>query len=70
MQALIALTGVASVWLLIDGGPRAVRVASVIGLAGQPFWLYETYHAGQAGMFMVSMVFCVVWVRGLRKVGG
>lgn len=65
-QTIIALTGLVSVALLLEGGERRRWVASVVGLIGQPFWLVITWQAQQWGMFVVSVGFCVVWVRGLR----
>ena len=47
--------------------PALEKYAPVIGLLSQPFWLYETYTAGQHGMFFNSCLITVVWMIGIHK---
>lgn len=44
---------------------RIRRWAPVLGLASQPFWLIETWAAGQAGMFLLSVAYTATWAYGL-----
>jgi len=43
------------------------RLGFGLSLAAQPFWLYSTWVAGQAGAFIVSLVFTFAWAAGLRR---
>lgn len=60
--AIFSLSAV-GIWLLScrDAG----RWGWVVGLAAQPFWLWETYTAAQWGMFANAIVFTVIYARGL-----
>lgn len=65
MQAIILLTGALAIWLVNDPDIRIRRLGAVIGLCGQPFWLWSTWQVGQWGMFALSLFYTVAWVRGL-----
>jgi cytochrome c biogenesis protein CcdA len=43
------------------------RLGFALSLAAQPFWLYSTWEAGQAGAFIVSLVFAFAWAAGLKR---
>lgn len=64
-QVAIALSGVVALALATAKGEGARRWAPVVGLAGQPFWLWATW--GKWGMFTVSVLYTVVWARALWK---
>ena len=64
-QTIIALCGLATVWLSQCRSHRARRWAAPIGLIGQPAWLYASWQAGQWGIFVLSIVYAVAWVRGI-----
>jgi len=66
-------TAVASVFLY-NSGARRTRWAALIGLAGQPAWLYLTVAMNEPGMFFVSLFFTLcyglgVWDGFLRRGG-
>lgn len=65
-QTIIALCGMASIWLAND--PREIwrRWAPIIGLVAQPFWMYATFRAEQWGIFALSFVYAAGWFRGVR----
>ncbi|AVO48152.1 hypothetical protein C6568_01920 [Melaminivora suipulveris] len=64
-QVAIALLGAAAAWLSQARSPGARRWACIFGLLGQPFWFYASWHAGQWGIFTVSVIYLCAWLRGL-----
>lgn len=64
-QTIIALCGMASVWLSQDRRHGWRRWACIIGIAAQPFWLYATWKAEQWGIFLLTFVYAVGWARGI-----
>lgn len=66
VQAVILLSGAFAIWLTQLGSLKASRAACLIGLVGQPFWLYATYSAGQWGMFLLSVFYTGAWLMGVR----
>lgn len=68
MYALLNLwmiaTAVVSVYLFNAGTHRA-RWAALIGLSGQPAWLYLTTATSEPGMFVVSVFFTLCYGRGV-----
>lgn len=65
VQLAIAITGVAAAWINHDPQERTRRWACLIGLAGQPFWLWATWQAGQLGMLAVTVGYTVAFMRGM-----
>lgn len=63
-QFFIAVTGALAIWLVNDPRINRQRWAPIIGLAGQPFWFYETIQAGQWGMLALTVVFTAAWAKG------
>jgi hypothetical protein len=64
-QALIALTSLAAIWMVTRDKSWS-RWGYMVGLAGQPFWLYSTFAAGQVGMFIVSLLYTWFWMQSIR----
>jgi hypothetical protein len=64
-QIAIVLTGVLAAWINQDERARVRRWGAVIGLAGQPAWIYAGLHAGQWGMVAVSAGYTVAFARGV-----
>jgi hypothetical protein len=64
-QSAILILSAAALWLLSCKSPN--RWGWLVGLASQPFWLYETWQAAQWGMFANSLVFTAIYARGLRN---
>lgn len=64
-QIGIAICGLSAVFLSQDPRPRWARWACIFGLAGQPFWFYATYKAGQWGIFVLCFLYTASWARGV-----
>ena len=62
-QIAILIFSSASIWAFAGTNHR--RLGFVLGLCGQPFWIYTTFTTGQWGMFLVSLWFTGNHVRGL-----
>lgn len=69
-QSIIVTCGVASVWLSQSPATNSRRWAPIIGLAAQPFWMWETWYAQQYGIFALSFVYAIGWARGIRTYWG
>jgi hypothetical protein len=69
-QVVIAICGIASIWLSQSPAVRSRRWAPIIGLAAQPAWLYATWQTEQWGMFALSVVYAAGWMRGIRTYWG
>lgn len=63
-QLVIAATGLMALGLLMGDNRFCKRLAPWIGLVGQPFWLWETWHATQAGMFLLSCGYTLIYLFG------
>lgn len=63
-QLVILATGLIAVSLLMGDNRHFRRAAPWIGLVGQPFWLWETWHATQAGMFVLSCGYTLIYLLG------
>lgn len=65
-QIVIAVCGVASVWLSQSPAVSSRRWAPIIGLCAQPAWVYASWKAEQYGIFALSFVYAVGWARGVN----
>jgi len=59
-QIAIAVLGALAAWL-----SQARRWAPVFGMLGQPFWFYASWKAEQWGIFAVSVLYALAWMKGL-----
>ena len=70
MLALVNLwmlvTALVSVALL-NLSPRTQRWGALVGLLGQPAWLYLTHATGEPGMFTASLFFTVCYGHGVWR---
>ncbi len=64
-QSFILILSAVGIWLLSCKTPS--RWGWAVGLAAQPFWLWETWHAAQWGMFANALVFTGIYANGLRN---
>lgn len=64
-QIMIAITGMASIWLTQQHRESWKRYACLIGMAGQPFFLYATFIAEQWGMLLLSSFYTYSWGLGI-----
>lgn len=60
---LLALSGTA-VWLLASRNERRQRIGCIIGVCGQPLWLWTTWLHGQWGIFILALVFLYSYGKG------
>lgn len=68
IQFIIAVTGLTALALTQQKKrPDLVKFAPILGLIGQPFWLYSTYTnlSLQWGIFTLCCCYTVVWAFGL-----
>lgn len=71
VQSVIFLSGGIAIWMTQSDSMLLRDWACVVGLAGQPFWLYSTFKAGQAGMLLLTLVYTAAWAKGvIALVGG
>lgn len=63
-QVFIALTGAIAIWLAQSVDYERRRWACLVGLAGQPFWIYSSWEAEAWGMFAVTLLYTAAWSRG------
>lgn len=64
-QIGIALTGVVAVFLTQSKSEQLRRYACLFGMAGQPFWFYAAWKAGQMGVLFVSFLYAFAWAKGV-----
>lgn len=63
-QVVIAICGLASVWLSQDTRRDVQRFACIFGLVAQPFWFYACVKAEQWGIVLLTFVYFAGWARG------
>lgn len=64
-QVIIVITGMLSIWLTQQHRESWKRYACIIGIIGQPFFLYATYTASQWGMLILTMFYTYSWGLGI-----
>ena len=64
-QLVILCTGLPAVAITQLGRPRWQRWAPVLGMLGQPGWLWASTHPMQIGMLIVNTLYCAAWGRGI-----
>jgi hypothetical protein len=64
-QIAIAVFGATAAWLSQDSRESFRRWACIFGMIGQPFWFYSSWIAEQWGIFIVSGLYAVAWMRGV-----
>lgn len=63
----ILLTGASACWLSQDKRPNYRKWACVFGIVGQPLWFWTAYINEQWGVFLVSFIYTISWVRGIQN---
>jgi hypothetical protein len=68
-QLVIFISSCAAIGLVITHAPCTPgnRLGCAVGLAGQPFWLWENMRADQFGMFAVGLWFFGWYAFGLLR---
>jgi hypothetical protein len=64
-QIAIAVLGALAAWLSQARGAQARRWEPVFGMLGQPFWFYASWKIKQWGIFAVSVLYALAWMKGL-----
>jgi hypothetical protein len=64
-QIGIALTGVTAIFLTQSKSPKLQRYACLFGMAGQPFWIWSAWHAGQWGVLALTALYTAAWAKGV-----
>lgn len=52
---------------LLNYAPHTQRWGALVGLLGQPAWLYLTHVTGEPGMFTASLFFTVCYGHGVWR---
>lgn len=65
-QIVIAIFGVAAVWLSQDAREKLRRWAPVCGLIAQPAWIYTTYVHQQWAILALTLFYTWAWWKGVR----
>jgi hypothetical protein len=66
LQVIIFVFSASAIWF-VGRKESWRRWGFVIGLCGQPFWLWVTFRAGQWGMFLLSLWYAYAWAQGVRN---
>ena len=63
-QLLIALFGLSSIWMAMGVNPRARKWAPIVGLCGQPAWMYFAWQTQGWGLGVLTLAYTAVYARG------
>ena len=63
-QGAILASGGLAIWL-VTGKERLRKWGPIVGILGQPFWLWATFRSGQWGMFALSVWYTGSWLQGI-----
>ena len=65
IQLALAAFGLCALWLATSHHPRARRWAPLVGLCGQPFWLWFAWHTTPRGwgLLTLSLAYTAVYIR-------
>lgn len=61
-QWVVSIFTIASIYLSQTKGLE--RYACWAGILAQPGWLWASWHSGQGGVFLVSVVLFFMWLKG------
>lgn len=64
IQCGILLFGATAIWLVNSSG-RMRKWGCVFGLLGQPFWYISSVNSGQWGIFLITTIYTIAWIRGV-----
>jgi hypothetical protein len=65
-QFFIGLFGLVALWLALSGKRQLMRYAPIVGLMGQPAWLYFAYDKQAWGLAVLSLAYVGVYLNGIR----
>lgn len=64
-QVFVALLGFGAIWLATSKDEKSRKRASLLGLAGQPFWIYTALSTQTVGTFLITLGYTVIWARAV-----
>lgn len=69
-QLLMSLCGLTAIWWALGSNPHLRKWAPIVGLAGQPFWLWYALKSQAAGvdsrgLMLLIAAFSLVYLRGI-----
>lgn len=62
-QVVILTCGLSTVFLSTAVDFKTRRVAAFFGMVAQPFWLWDSWHDGNWGVFILSLLFAFRWTQ-------
>lgn len=63
-QVFIFILGGSAIWL-VGRKEKWRRWGYIIGLLGQPFWIYTSIHNKQWGILILSLWYGYAWAQGI-----
>ena len=66
-QVMLGILGVTAIRLSQDHRESFQKWAPVVGLCGQPFWLYATYTKELWVMFLICCLYTWSWWKGFKR---
>lgn len=63
-QLALAIFSLSSLWLAMGKDTQHQRWAPLVGLAGQPAWLWYSLDAKAWGLLAISLAYSAVYARG------
>lgn len=65
IQLALAFFGLTSLWMAMGHNKRARKRAPVVGLIGQPAWLWFAVSVEAWGLLALSLAYTLVYIRGI-----
>jgi hypothetical protein len=66
IQIFLAFFGLSAILCTQHPNTKLRRYAPLFGLAGQPFWLWTTWHSQQWGIFLLCIAYTILWGMGVH----
>jgi hypothetical protein len=63
-QFALAFFGLTALYMATGTNASARRWAPIVGLCGQPAWLYFAYEVSAWGLMLLSLAYTLVYIRG------
>lgn len=64
VQGFLLMMSGTAVWLLAGKNEKRQLIGCIIGVCGQPLWLWSTWIYGQWGIFILALVFLYSYGKG------
>ncbi len=66
-QVMLGILGITAIRLTQHPNVEYQKYACVVGLLGQPFWLYATYSKDLWIMFLICCLYTHAWWKGFER---